>query len=79
MEQQHASHDDHQKPSTMSTAGADDARALLQHLAATVGVTPDTVAAALLRHPYLRHAVVMEIKARWGATDEPTFLTNGGV
>jgi hypothetical protein len=62
-----ASHNDHQQPLAMP--GAEGARAFLQQLAATVGVTPDTIAAALRRHPYLRDAVLMEIKARWGTTE----------
>jgi len=50
-------------------ADTDDARAFLQHLAVTVGATPDNVAAALLRHPYLRGAVVIVINERWGARE----------
>lgn len=44
------------------------ASALLQQLARTVGVTPDTVAAALRRHrsERLRAAILAEIAARWG-------------
>jgi len=32
-------------------------------------VTPDTVAAALLRQPHLRNAVILEINARWGTRE----------
>jgi hypothetical protein len=53
-----------------SAASADTgpARAFLQHVASTAGLTPEAVAAALLRQgdPYLRHVVVLEIGARWG-------------
>lgn len=64
-----ASHDDHEGQSTAPVADAEVARAFLQHLAVTVGVTPDTVAAALQRHPHLRHAVMLEINARWGTRE----------
>jgi hypothetical protein len=60
-------HDGHEQ-TTAPVDGAVDARALLQHLAVTMGVTPDTVAAALRRHrsEHLRAAVLAEISARWG-------------
>lgn len=68
MEQPQASHDDYNQRLSSST-DTTDGRAFLQRLAVTVGVTPDTVAAAVLRHPYSRHAVLREISARWGAAD----------
>jgi len=66
-QQLQSARDGHEQ-ATAPVDGAVDARALLQHLAVTDGVTPETVAAALRRYPnqHLRTAVLAEISARWG-------------
>src|SRR5882757_4234536 len=45
-----------------------DGHALLGHLASTEGITPETVAALLLRcnSERLRHAILAELSSKWG-------------